>query len=285
MKFKISLVITAASLWLSLLILALVSIFLSGQRIACSWAVVFFLATEAFLLWGVFDHRSPLFGRNFWRGPKDLPVLSLTFDDGPTEPSTSAILNILKKYQIKATFFVLGKKIELYPETLKKIAEEGQEIGNHGYSHQVGPIKSRSEIKAEIKRTEDLIFALTGKKPVLFRAPHGWKGPWLKKTVSEAGYELISWTSGVWDTDRPGRRKIIERSLKAFKNGAVLLFHDGRGLEENPDCSQLVEALPVIIEAALSQGYQLVTVSQLLELSRSQPKKALKPSRKVKAGE
>lgn len=281
MKFKISLAITAASLLLTLSILLSISIFLPSQKIGRSWAIIFFLVIEVLLLWGVFDHRSPLFGRDFWRGPKNLPVLSLTFDDGPTEPFTSAILNILKKYQVRATFFVLGKKIELYPEALKKIAEEGQEIGNHGYHHKVLPLKSPSKIKAEIERTENMILSLTGKKPSLFRPPHGWKGPWLKKSVREAGYELVSWTAGVWDTDRPGEQKIIQRSLKAFKNGAILLFHDGRGLEENADCSQLVAALPVIIESALSQGYQFVTVSQLLELSRSRPTKALEQNKEI----
>jgi len=281
MKFKVGLGITAASFLMAIGVFLFLQFILSIPNFYYG-PIIFFVVVEAILLWGILDHKSPLFGRVFWRGPKNLRVMSLTFDDGPTEPYTSAILDILKKYQVKATYFVLGRKIELYPEALRKIAADGHEIGNHGYNHKVLLLKSPSEIKAEIKQTEDLILSLTGKKPALFRAPHGWKGPCLKKAVREAGYELVSWTTGVWDTDRPGEQKIIRRSLKAFRNGVILLFHDGRGLEEDADCSQLVAALPVIIESALSQGYQFLTVSQLLELSRSRQKDNLQQRRKRK---
>jgi len=278
MKLKIGLVLSAVSLTLSFLASLLLKIFFLAPKLPVFASFIFFLLFESLLLWAVFDPKSPFFGRVFWRGSKDWPGLALTFDDGPTEPYTSAILEILKKYQVKATFFVLGKKAELYPEILNKIAAGGHEIGNHGYSHELMPLKPPSEIRAEIRRTENLIMNLTGKKPRLFRAPHGFKGPWLVKIVREEGYQPISWSCGVWDTDYPGEKKIIQRSLKGFKNGAILLFHDGRGLEEKPDCTQLVKALPLIIEKALSRGYRLVTVSELLKLSRLKSKEDFEPS-------
>jgi len=272
MKLKIGVVLTAFSIFFAFLLFYLLKIIF--PHLSFFKGLLFIsLTLEIIFLWGVFDHKSWLFGRDFWRGPKNLPVMSLSFDDGPTEPFTSEIIDILRKYQVKATFFVLGRKVELYPEAIKKIAADGHEIGNHGYDHKVLPLKFPSEIKAEIKRTETLILSLTGKKPALFRVPHGWKGPWLKKAVREAGYELVSWTSGVWDTDQPGEQKIIQRSLKAFRNGAILLFHDGRGLDENTDCHQLVAALPAIIKRAQSLGYRLVTISELLELFRMENKK------------
>jgi peptidoglycan/xylan/chitin deacetylase (PgdA/CDA1 family) len=271
MKLKISVEATAASLLLTFLILLTLNILFHGQKIAFVWEIIFFFGVETVLFWGVFDHKSPLFGRVFWRGSKKLSVLALTFDDGPTEPYTSAILEVLRDYQVRATFFVLGKKIEFYPDVLKKIAEAGHEIGNHGYSHEVMPLKSALRIREEIRRTEDLIFSETGQRPRLFRAPHGWKGPWLVKAVSEAGYRMVSWTHGVRDTDRPGEGKIIQRSLRGLKNGSVLLFHDGRGVEEKPDCSQLVKALPIIIENACSQGYKLMTVSKIMAISKTVP--------------
>ncbi|MGB9892847.1 MAG: polysaccharide deacetylase family protein [Candidatus Saccharicenans sp.] len=285
MKLKIGLVLSAVSLTISFLVLLLSKILFSAQKLSIFIFVIFFLLFESLFIWAVFDHKSPLFGRVFWRGSKNWPCLALTFDDGPTEPYTSAILDILKKYQIKATFFVLGKKIELYPEILNKVAAEGHEIGNHGYCHELMPLKSPSVIRDEIRRTENLIMNLTGKKPRLFRAPHGFKGPWVLKIVREAGYQPVSWSCGVWDTDRPGEGKIIQRSLKGFKNGAILLFHDGRGLEEKPDCTQLIKALPVIIEKALSRGYRLITVSELLELSRLKSKEGSEPGgeKRIKA--
>jgi len=264
MKIKIGLAVSFFSLILALLI-ALIYHFI--HPVPGSWIIFTawtFFILEAILLWGVFDHKSPLFGKVFYRGPRALPAICLTFDDGPTEPYTSALLAILKENEVPATFFVLGKKVELYPEAIKKIAAEGHEIGNHGYSHEVLPLRGPADIREEIAKTGKLVFSLTGQKLRLFRAPHGWKGPFLASTVSKAGYKLVSWTSGVWDTDRPGKEKIIERSLKALKNGAVLLFHDGRGLEEMPDCTQLLEALPVIIQAAKDSGLSFMTASGML---------------------
>jgi len=267
MKIKTGLAVSVFSLSFTFSIILFLKMVFPGLKPGTGSAPIIFLIVQTTLLWGVFGPKSPLFGRVFWRGSKGWPVLALTFDDGPTEPYTSAVVEILKQYDVRATFFLLGRKLELYPEVIKKIAEGGHEIGNHGYSHQVLPLRFPAIIRSEIQRTEELIIALTGRKPDLFRAPHGWKGPFLVRTAKRCGYRVISWTRGVRDTDRPGSHKIIERSLKSMKIGAILLFHDGRGLEIRPDCSQLLKALPVIIDKARRLGFKFMTVSELMAAS------------------
>ena len=227
--------------------------------------IMVFTIGNSILLYGVFERRSPLFGKIIWKSANNNAAVSLTFDDGPHEPYTSQILDILARYNVKATFFTIGENAAQYPETVKRIVKEGHEIGNHTYTHDVLPLKLPRYICDQIRRTSDLIEYITGVRPVLFRAPHGWRNPWMNKIVKEEGCIPVAWTLGVWDTDRPGADKIITRTLKGVENGCILLLHDGRGVESKADSSQLVEALPIIIHRITEMGYIFLTLSKLIE--------------------
>jgi len=226
--------------------------------------VLSFLAVEAVLLVGVLERRSPVFGRIFWRGSRELKQVALTFDDGPNEPYTGLILDILARFDIKATFFVIGGNVERHPDALRRVVTEGHEVGNHTYGHDVLPLRSPRFIGSQIARTSDLVESVAGVRPTLFRAPHGWRNPWLGRVVRSHGLTPVAWSLGVWDTDRPGAGAIVERTMKGLGNGCVLLLHDGRGTEEGADSSQLVEALPVIIERARSRGLRFVKLTDMM---------------------
>ena len=257
--------------------ITLISVLLAGavagglaffQPLRPKWPLFFlfaFLIAEAVLLYGVFERRAPVFGKIFWRGPRDLPEIALTFDDGPNEPFTSKILDILKERGVGATFFVLGQNAEKYPETLKRIAAEGHEIGNHTWSHEVLPLKLPGEIGEEIERTGSVIEKASGVRPRFFRAPHGWRNPWVDRTVRAKGLIPVAWTLGVWDTDRPGAALIAQRTIEGAENGCVLLLHDGRGTEDRADSSQLAEALPAIVDSLRGRGYRFVSLSRMME--------------------
>lgn len=223
------------------------------------------LLLETVLLYGIFDRRAPIFGRIFWRGPQELHAISITFDDGPNEPYTSRILDILKAFNIKATFFLIGENVETFPDTVRRALEEGHEIGSHTYNHNVLPLRSPEYIRDQIRKTNDLIERITGVRPKLFRAPHGWRNPWVNRSAREVGCIPVAWTLGVWDTDRPGADMIVQRTLKGLKNGCVLLLHDGRGTQHGTDSNQLVEALPVIIRAVLKAGYKFLALSEMMK--------------------
>jgi peptidoglycan/xylan/chitin deacetylase (PgdA/CDA1 family) len=268
MKLKI---VTAVTM-LSLAVTAPPAWLLASLRIAVpsfvAWWAILFTVVEGIVLDGVFDHRSPVFGRVFWRGAGNLRSLALTFDDGPNERDTARILDVLAAAGIKATFFVVGRNVGRAPDIVGRIAREGHELGNHGLSHAPLPLKSPAAIRREIRETAALVRGAAGRAEArLFRASHGWRNPWTNAAARREGCRLVSWTFGVWDTSRPGADVIVRRTLRCLGNGAVILLHDGRGVEPAADSSQLVEALPVIIAEARRRGFGFLTLSEMIEKS------------------
>jgi peptidoglycan/xylan/chitin deacetylase (PgdA/CDA1 family) len=264
MRAKIVLAITLVSVAAAGLPAAAMAAFsrLGAEQVA--WCCAGMLIVESVLLAGVFERRAPVFGPVFWRGRKDRRAVAITFDDGPNEPYTSQVLDILRLLGVPATFFVLGKNAARAPAAVKRAVREGHEIGNHGYDHGVLPMKGPSHIRDQIVTTSDLVEEVTGARPALFRPSHGWRNPWVNRTARKAGCLPVAWTLGVWDTDRPGAEKIVRRTLKGLRNGSIVLLHDGRGAETDADASQLVEALPTIIRTARDRGYRFVTVSDMV---------------------
>ena len=265
MRARIVFVVTLVSIGAAVLAAGVASVFSHLGPAQLFICVAGMFIVEAVLLTGIFERRAPIFGTVFWSGPKDLRAIAITFDDGPNEPYTSQVLDILKTSGVRAAFFMVGENIERFPDAVKRAAEEGHEIGNHGYDHSVLPIKSPAYIRSQIVRTCDLIEKITGARPALFRASHGWRNPWVNGIAREAGCLPVAWTLGVWDTDRPGAAVIVRRTLNGLGNGCVLLLHDGRGTEHGADTSQLVEALPAVIRGARDAGYRFLTLSEMAQ--------------------
>ncbi len=204
-------------------------------------------------------------GLVYWHGDINQPKIALTFDDGPNEPYTSEILDILKKYNVKATFFVLGKNVERYPDTARRIVKEGHVIGNHTYDHPYLLVQSKSHIKYEIEKAEQAIFKATHTRPYLFRPPYGVTNNWIYHTVKGYGYVTVKWSVTGNNGGKEIRNNVIEKDvLSRVTNGAIILLHDGNKLTKGADRRTIVKALPVIIESLQQKGYQLVTVPQLL---------------------
>jgi hypothetical protein len=143
MIFKIVLAANLISFILSGIVFIIIRI-ISGW-FSLVYFIIIFLITDAFLIYGTFERKSLIFGKIFWKSQKSDMAISITFDDGPNEPYTSEILDILKKYNVKATFFLLGKNVERYPDSARRIVEEGHAIGNHTYDHPYLLIQSEIE--------------------------------------------------------------------------------------------------------------------------------------------
>ena len=255
--------VTLACLILAEASARLVRLSLSAHAPRWPWFAAF-LALDAVVLVGMLERRAPIFGRIFWRGRTDRRIASLTFDDGPNDPYTSQVLDILAEFDVKATFFVIGKNAERFPAAVERAAREGHEIGSHTYDHGVLPFKGPRAIGEQIERASSIVERLTGTRPALFRTPHGWRNPWVNPVARKHGVRPVAWTLGVWDTDRPGADAIVRRTFAGMCNGCVLLLHDGRGTERGADASQLVQALPAIIRGLREQGYRLLTLSELI---------------------
>lgn len=186
-------------------------------------------------------------------------LVALTFDDGPHPYGTPAVLKVLAKYGVPATFFVCGGPGAQHPKLLKQIVEAGHVLGNHTVNHPTGAM-SRERARDEIEETEQVIEAQGGAPIRLFRPPGGAMNNGLVRHAKEQGYAVVMWSVDPMDW-RPGASasSIAGHVLNKAHPGAIILLHDGGGRR-----SATVGALPRIIEGLLERGYRFVTVPDLL---------------------
>ena len=197
-----------------------------------------------------------------WEVQTDQKKIALTFDDGPDQNSTTEILDLLEQYGAKATFFVVGNKVKSNPELLRREYNEGHEIGNHTYKHLFLKRKvSLDTIQEEIERTATEIMNITGQYPTLFRPPGGMYTEESVKLIQQLGYKTIlwSWHQDTNDWQHPGTQKIVNKVLTNARNGDIVLMHDF-----NPGTKQTINALKIILPSLIENGFELVTVSELL---------------------
>jgi peptidoglycan/xylan/chitin deacetylase (PgdA/CDA1 family) len=176
----------------------------------------------------------------YYNGDENLNEIALTFDDGPNPPRTEKVLDILDLFQIKATFFLLGKWVEKFPETVKEIKRRGHLIGNHSYSH--------SRDVDDLKRCEELIKEIAGETAIFIRPPYGeWKNYPSLNDMKDKKIIILSFKPLDWQ--KPGVDKIIEYYVNNIENGSIITFHDGNHKEANSNRSdQMIQALPKILE-------------------------------------
>ncbi|WP_214828680.1 LysM peptidoglycan-binding domain-containing protein [Exiguobacterium algae] len=187
-------------------------------------------------------------------------IVALTFDDGADGANTNKILDILTKYNVKATFFLTGSGANHHPQYIKNIAAKGHQLGNHSYSHPYFTQLSTTQMKSELDRTESLIKSLTGKttKPI-FRAPYGAVNNTVLSGVGAAGYSYtIQWNIDTVDWKGVSASQINTKVQSNIKPGSIVLMHTGAGAPGTP------LALPTMISQLKAKGYQFVTISQLL---------------------
>ena len=188
-------------------------------------------------------------------------MVAVTFDDGPNPVYTPRILDLFKNVSGKATFFMIGEHMVMYPEIVKTAIALGHEIGNHTYSHPDLTLINRHECLHEIQYADKIIENFTGRKPKVFRPPYFRYNEDVELIVSRFKYQTIGAVNvDALDWEQPGRDHIITKTRERINNGVILLFHDGFG-----DRSQTVEAVEVLIEELFIQGYEFVTVSDLLQ--------------------
>ncbi len=203
----------------------------------------------------------------YWHGDSNSHEVALTFDDGPNEPYTLQVLDILDRHNIKATFFMIGKNVEKFPATAGKVAEAGHVIGNHTYSHRGPLLNTPLQAAKEIQRAEDVIKKATSVNSLcLFRPPYGATSRWVLRQAERGGYVISLWSVNAGDWRRADPRKITTKVVSEVEEGAIILMHDGRNLAAGHDRTSTVTALPGIIVLLKNKGYNFVTIPQLLEL-------------------
>jgi len=183
----------------------------------------------------------------------DTPKIAITFDDGPHPYYTEQLLDGLKERGAKATFFVMGKQAEAYPELVLRMHEEGHLVGNHTYSHiQLGE-NNRETFKAELVRTNELLSDITGEEPQYVRPPYG---SWDKSFEAELTMIPVLWTIDPMDWCSSDVKGIVSRVTRKAEENAVILMHD--------EYKSSVTAALDIVDILQKRGYEFVTVDEIL---------------------
>ncbi|HEU4699914.1 MAG TPA: polysaccharide deacetylase family protein [Gemmatimonadales bacterium] len=222
------------------------------------------LGTLACGAWGVYEPNAPLFGPVIGAGPPDGGAVYLTFDDGPNPGVTDRILETLARHGVPAAFFMVGRYAERHAALVRAVSGAGHVVGNHTWAHVKLHRRGPARIRCELERTHRALADLTGAAPRAFRAPHGYRNPFVARTARRLGYATFGWSYGVWDTARPGAEVIRARMRRKLRPGAILLLHDGDGYDPAGDRTQTADALPGIIADVRAAGLEFRPLTDLL---------------------
>jgi peptidoglycan/xylan/chitin deacetylase (PgdA/CDA1 family) len=182
------------------------------------------------LAYGTFAPRSSLWGPVLSRA---VPAAScggvaLTFDDGPTAGTTSAILDVLRDLNVQAAFFVIGANAARWPSLVERMAAEGHVVGNHTFDHpHFGVFRRHGFWRRQVEETDAVVERITGRRPALFRPPLGFKTWHVAKVAAATGHTMVTWTRRAFDTRASGPPQILARLVRPAKPGEILLLHDG----------------------------------------------------------
>jgi peptidoglycan-N-acetylglucosamine deacetylase len=192
----------------------------------------------------------------------DSPVVALSFDDGPSEKYTAAVLDILERKQVPATFFLIGRHVKALPDLAKR-ASESHEIGNHTWSHPNMGLYHAPDVLDQLHRAADAIIAATGRPPTLFRPPYGDFSGATAMIATSMSYPMIMWDEE-FNQHGPDGAQNAARLAAGAGPGSIILGHDGGTL----NCDMVVAGLPSLIDQLRARGFQFATVSDLLAMSR-----------------
>jgi peptidoglycan/xylan/chitin deacetylase (PgdA/CDA1 family) len=207
-------------------------------------------------------------------GPKDEPLVALTFDDGPNPPYTERILDVLRRERVHATFFVVGRAVEAYPQTARRIVREGHALGNHSWDHPHLLGKSAAFVHDQFARTDDALARVANVRPRLLRPPFGQRDFTTMAQAQRDGYTVVMWSDQLPDDwEQPGDATIASRVVSRVHDGSIIVLHDGnRGLlcakaqlpPRTCDRTQEIAATQEIVAALQAKGYRFVTIPELL---------------------
>ena len=205
------------------------------------------------------------YGRSFIGLERGSPYLALTYDDGPNDPWTLRLLEVLDRHSVEATFFVLGNFVQQKPEIVRALANAGHVIGNHSWDHPRLIFASNAELRRQVDQTQSAIFDACGVTPTLFRPPYGGRRPGTLQAVRTLGLEPVMWNVTCYDWKATSADKVIAHARRQIRGGDVILMHDGDQRAMGADRGHSVEATDRIIAQYKAQGYQFVTVPEMMK--------------------
>jgi peptidoglycan-N-acetylglucosamine deacetylase len=204
------------------------------------------------------------YGRTFVGLPHGSKQLALTYDDGPNDPHTLRLLEVLAKHGVHATFFLIGRYVKQRPDIAREIAQAGHAIGNHTFDHPNLIFASASQARAELQVCEQALRDAVGRHSRLFRPPFGGRKPGTLRVARKLGFVPVMWNVTGWDWRGNPAAQVEQRVSQQVRGGDVILLHDGKHAEFGADRSQTVLATDRLITRYKSEGYDFVTVSAMM---------------------
>ena len=229
------------------------------------WAAAATIGTGAGLTcWSAFRSTSQVFGPFPYRGDTEAKVMALTFDDGPNEPFTSRLLDVLDDRDVRATFFQVGRCADRFPSTTRRVVESGHVLGNHSFSHAFTRYLTEPGQEREIERAQESLTRISGVTPALYRPPWLCHWPWVLSSVRERGLQVVSGTFGhPLEVFQPPARWLTAGAARLVRPGSMLIFHDGQEARGGRR-EQTVAAIGPLIDRLRDRGFSFVTVDKLL---------------------
>jgi peptidoglycan/xylan/chitin deacetylase (PgdA/CDA1 family) len=208
------------------------------------------------------------FGRTFARGMRGSKQIALTYDDGPNDPHTLRLLDVLAKHSVRATFFMIGRYVQQRPDIARAVAQAGHIIGNHTFTHPLLIFKPEAQTRAELVDCQQALQEAIGKPANLFRPPFGGRRPATLRIARSLGLQPVMWNVTGYDWTAPPAAVIEKKVARQMRGGDVILLHDGGHRALGADRAQTVIATDNLIRRYRDQGYEFVTVEEMRAFSR-----------------
>lgn len=209
------------------------------------------------------------YGHTFTGLPRGSRQLALTFDDGPNDPYTPQLLDVLARHNVKATFFMLGHYVQARPDLARMVAEAGHVIGNHTFSHPNLIFLPTNRAQRELEDCRRALTDSVGQHSRLFRPPFGGRRPASLRLARSLGLEPVMWNVTGWDWKAPSTQYIVQKVATRVRGGSVILLHDGGHEHIGVDRSKTVLATDRVIARYKGEGYDFVTIPEMMESIRS----------------
>ena len=209
------------------------------------------------------------FGQTFCGGTRGIKRIALTYDDGPNDPHTLKLLDVLAKHDVRATFFMIGQFVRERPDIARAVAEAGHVVGNHTFTHPVLTFKSSAETRSQLVDCRQALDDTIGNHSQLFRPPFGARRPATLQIARTLGLETVMWSVTGYDWNAPLAAVIEKKVIRQVHGGDVVLLHDGGHRGMGADRAQTVIATDSLIRRYKDQGYEFVTVEQMMAQSRT----------------
>ncbi len=237
----------------------------AGHALPAVPALGIVAATQAMLTAACLCPRCSLVGPVITRVATREPAIALTFDDGPDAALTPAVLDILAEYDAKASFFCIGTRARRFPDLVRAAAAAGHSIENHSWRHSPRfALFGSRRLAREIDGAQQLLADLCGRPPVCFRAPAGFRNPWLAPLLAERALRYAAWSHRAFDTVDPAPARVLRRVSSGLAPGAVVLLHDGRSARGRRGRPVVETVLPTLLQGLRARGLRAVDLPALL---------------------